>query len=119
MTREQAKELMPIMQAFAEGKAIQVKIEGLTDWVDADEINLEYEGQKIKHRIKPEPNYRPFKNVEECWNEMQKHQPFGWLKIKNKNKFTILLDIRSDDDFEFKFNLCTFADGSPFGKKEE
>ena len=42
------------MQAFADGKQIQDKIEGLTGWVDTDEINLEYEGQRIKHRIKPE-----------------------------------------------------------------
>ena len=63
MTREEAKELMPIIQAFAEGKQIQDKIEGLTGWVDTNAINLEFEGQKIKHRIKPEPiktdpNYR-------------------------------------------------------------
>ena len=77
MTREQAKEFLPIIQALAEGKTIQDKIEGLTDWVDTDEINFEFEGQKIKHRIKPEPKYRPFKNVEECWDEMQNHQPFG------------------------------------------
>ena len=55
MTREQAKELLPIIQAFAEGKPIQDKIEEMTDWVDTDEINLEYEGKKIKHRIKPQP----------------------------------------------------------------
>lgn len=54
MTREEAKELLPIIQAFVAGKQIQDAIEGLTDWVDTDEINLEYEGQKIKHRIKPE-----------------------------------------------------------------
>ena len=46
MTREEAKELLPIIQAFAEGKPIQDKIEGATDWVDTDEINLEYEGIK-------------------------------------------------------------------------
>lgn len=26
---------------------------------------------------------------EECWNEMQKHQPFGWLKDKSGNKLII------------------------------
>lgn len=52
--REDAKELLPIVKALAEGKMIQDKIEGLTDWCDTDEINLEYNGQKIKHRIKPE-----------------------------------------------------------------
>lgn len=78
MTREDAKELLPIVKALAEGKMIQDSIDGLK-WFDTDEINFEYEGQKIKHRIKPEPKYRPFKTQEECWEEMQKHQPFGWV----------------------------------------
>ena len=64
MTREEAKELLPIIQAFADGKMIQDSIDG-SKWFDTDEINLEYEGQKIKHRIKPEPKYRPFKTQEE------------------------------------------------------
>lgn len=46
MTREQAKEFLPIIHALAEGKAIQDKIEGLTDWCDTDEINFEFEGKK-------------------------------------------------------------------------
>ena len=33
---------------YAEGKPIQDKIEGTTQWYDTDEINLEYEGQIIK-----------------------------------------------------------------------
>ena len=61
ITREVAKELLPIVKALAEGKAIQDKIDGLTGWVDTDEINLEFEGQKILHRIKPEPNAVPLK----------------------------------------------------------
>ena len=83
ITREEAKELLPIIKAFAEGKQIQDKIEGLTDWVDTNEINFVYECTRIKHRIKPEPKYRPFKTKEECWNEMLKHQPFGWIKSTN------------------------------------
>lgn len=63
--REDAKELLPIVKALAEGKMIQDSIDG-SKWFDTDEINLEYEGQKIKHRIKPEPKYRPFKNQEQC-----------------------------------------------------
>ena len=80
MTREEAKELLSIIQAFVEGKAIQDKIEGVTGWCDTDEINFEFEGQKIIHRIKPESQYRPFKTQEECWNEMLKHQPLGWVR---------------------------------------
>lgn len=131
ITREEAKELLPIMQAFAEGKQIQDKIEGLTGWVDTNEINFEYEGQRIKHRIKPELKYRPFENKEECWNEMLKHQPFGWIKsIKTENLFNILNLYESEgiqkifiNYFAYTFNLAlnefTFVDGTPFGIKEE
>ena len=127
ITRGQAKELLPILQAFAEGKQIQDKIEGVTDWVDTDEINFEYEGQKIKHRIKPEPNYRPFETQEECWNEMHKHRDFGWVKeissemlylingISNMS-IVIMEDINS---FKKAMNIYEFKDGTPFGIKEE
>ena len=136
MTREEAKELLPIIQAYAEGKQIQDAIEGLTDWVDTDEFNLEYEGQKIKHRIKPEPKYRPFKTQEECWNEMMKHRPFGWVKSKDKGYFHLigLVQFASElEDVMITFATSEqlarssrsiyenyiFADGTPFGIKEE
>ena len=126
MTREEAKELLPIIQAFVAGKQIQDTIEGL-EWFDTDEINLEYEGQKIKHRIKPEPKYRPFKTQEECWNEMLKHQPLGWIRESNTK---ILYNISMIDDCYLStqdqskhlvdtLNIYEFLDGIPFGIKEE
>ena len=79
MTREQAKELLPIIQAFAEGKTIQIKKEG--DWFEVGENTEVYFSESPSdYRIKPKPKYRPFKNQEECWEEMLKHQPFGWVK---------------------------------------
>ena len=136
MTREEAKELLPIIQEFVAGKQIQDAIEGLTDWVDTDEINLEYEGQKIKHRIKPEPKYRPFKTQEECWNEMMKHQPFGWVKSKGKGCFCLIGLVQWSSELEdvmitfatseqlarsscSLFEDFTFVDCTPFGVKEE
>ena len=131
--REEAKELLPFIQALAEGKMIQDKIEGLTDWVDTDEINLEYNGQKIKHRIKPESEYRPFKTTEECWQEMLKHQPFGWLKNKKSGDTGLIGSIYTGKEVCIRwatnqentynvsnvFNDYVFADGTPFGIKEE
>ena len=136
MTREEAKELLPIIQSFAEGKEIQDKIEGLTDWVDTDEINLEYYGQRLKHRIKPEPKYRPFRTRGECWDEMLKHQPFGWLKSKENEFFInigevswkegygdVVITFYTSKPFSLYSNAAyreyTFADGTPFGIKEE
>ena len=126
MTREEAKNLLPIIQAFAEGKPIQDKIEGTTQWYDTDEINLVYEGKKIKHRIKPEPKYRPFKSQEECWNEMHKHPDFGW-GLNNFGEYVNLSRISNDSIFTkgdaFDFNKALkgfrFTDGKPFGIREE
>lgn len=128
MDRKQAKELLPIIQAFAEGKTILVQ-EGI-DWCylgdDAD-FNL----NPLRYRIKPEPKYRPFKDAKECWQEMQKHQPFGWIKDKINNQYHNILSI---DDYGITPNLFDenpqrkykdtisqnflFADGTPFGIKE-
>lgn len=126
MTREQAKESLPIIQAFVAGKQIQDTIDG-SKWFDTDEINFEYEGQKIKHRIKPEPKYRPFRNVEECWNEMLNHQPFGWLKDTDTGGYIIISELYDEDieisgnngwDYVGLMKCYTFADGTPFGLKE-
>ena len=77
ITREQAKELLPIIQALVDGKEIQDKIEGVTDWEDTDEINFEYE--KIKYRVKPEPTYNTFKIKETCCKETSKHSYLDYI----------------------------------------
>ena len=126
MTRKEVKELLPILQAFAEGKQIQDKIEGVTDWVDTDEINFEYEGKKIKHRIKPKSQYRPFKSQEECWNEMHKHPDFGWVITKNCKViyhidyvYNALFINNCGYSFNEMYQKYEFTDGTPFGIKEE
>ena len=74
MTREEAKELLPIMQAYAEGRTIQFLDGG--KWLDLYESDF-YKSPE-RYRIKPEPKYRPFRIRRECRDEMLKHQPFGW-----------------------------------------
>lgn len=120
---------MPLMQAMLEGKTIQYNYNGIGDWIDVEEICI---GNKVpNYRIKPEPKYRPFKDVEECWAEMQKHQPFGWLKRKDSNEYNLLTSVdgsvecegvRIDSDgFDWYSanDEYTFADGTPFGIKYE
>ena len=131
ITKELAKELLPIVKAFAEGKKIQEKIEGVTDWVDTDEINLECEGKKILHRIKPkpEPKYRPFKNQAECWKAMFKQSDISWIVNKDTkiphHISTICTDcLRLDDgntsvSFLDAFTHYEFPDGTPFGVKKK
>ena len=105
------------MQAFAEGKTLQYRVNKENDeWKDIN--NPAFNDAPSEYRIKPEPKYRPFKNRDECWNEMMKHQPFGWL-INRDAQYINPLSIGDGKDFVNWFNLYTFADGTPFGVKEE
>lgn len=72
----------------------------------------------VLEKKKKERTYRPFKNKEECWAEMQKHQPFGWMKYKSGEAFYIVA-IGNGNDFIRAYEKLTFADGTPFGIKEE
>ena len=132
MTREEAKELLPIMQAFAEGKTIEYRESGGA-WKVARTPTW---SSRFFYRIKPEPRYRPFKTQEECWQEMLKHQPFGWLKSKKDGRFRCIGEVSWSDEFETVhialstseslsrsansvFDEYTFADCTPFGANEE
>ena len=132
MTREEVKELLPIIQAYADGKTIQLFDEG--KWKDVYETD--FYGHPDKYRIKPEPKYRPFKTKEECWNEMLKHQPFGWVKSKDKGYFHLIGLVQWSTELEdvmitfatseqlarsshSLFEDYIFADGTPFGIKKE
>lgn len=128
MTREEAKKMLPILVAFAEGKTIQSRcIKGDKSlWYDDKDPSFD---DDFEYRIKPEPKYRPFKDTEECWAEMQKHQPFGFTKFKNaKSGYYMVTCISSGIvvgmnntpfHYESMFDTYTFADGTPFGVKVE
>lgn len=133
MNRQQAKELLPIIQAFADGKAIEVRSNSKYnpgEWIETTTPTFDIKSHE--YRIKPEPKYRSFKDAEECWQEMQKHKPFGWVKDKNKEDGTYVMvtkvsDGRDDMVINGNYNwrldgllkCFTFADGTPFGIKEE
>ena len=125
MNRQQAKELLPIIQALAEGKIIEVKPKLGIEWIKTDNPIFD---RFHDYRIKPEPKYRPFKNKEECWQEMLKHQPFGWIKsISNSEYLYSIVEIVDDccifvdgpkTSFYSLYKNSTFIDGTPFGIKE-
>lgn len=127
MTREEAKILLPIIQAYAEGKAIESRcIKGDKSlWYDDEDPSFDND---FEYRLKPESTYRPFRDAEECWNEMQKHQPFGWVNYNgyhaniaavmgpaitfvNNKGYTLF--------FQQAFEECIFIDKQPFGIKEK
>ena len=130
MDRNQAKALLPIIQAYAEGKEIEIFDCTKKMWETA--ILPHFDCDSIFYRIKPETTYRPFKDAEECWKEMLKHKPFGWLKSEEATEdvyFTItgltndthgaMLNSSGGWSFSGLFDYYTFADGTPFGVKDE
>lgn len=136
MDRNQAKEFYPFLQAFAKGEAIECRtkpsaVKGTSvpnNWTEMTEIEF---WNNTEYRIKPEPKYRPFKDAEECWQEMLKHQPFGVVKDKyfanyqTHRAFTCLVTNGchfrgyEDETFESCFKNLLFADGLPFCVKVE
>ena len=127
MNRQQAKELLPIIQAFAEGKTIQIKaLDNL--WHDDNGGDIRFYANPKNYRIKPVQKYRPFKNKKECWEEILKHQPFGW--VKDMSRMCNIITIGEDGiiantnvdsskyDFESSIHL-KFVDDIPFGMKDE
>ena len=127
MTREEVKEMFPVLQAFAEGKTIESRcIKGDKSlWYDDEDPSFD---DDLEYRIKPEITYRPFKDAEECWLEMQKHQPFGWVKwndvryniyVVSSTSVCLINGNCENMDFAYAYQKLTFSDGTPFGVKEE
>ena len=131
MVKESLKKILPVMQAFVEGKTIQRYDDKKDDWYDiSPNANIDF---CYDYRIKPEPKYRPFKSKEECWQEMLKHQPFGWLKNKKRESVILIGNVymdkevsivwatneRDSNSASMVFDKYVFADGTPFGIREE
>ena len=146
MTREEAKRRAELYSALADGKAIQVQNPVTSKWEYLGINKIGEFMEELNYRIEPEPKYRLFKTQEECWNEMLKHQPFGWIYNKNDSCYYCIISVDEDkielspemqphsettikeyymensyidfvtalEDYEY-----TFADGTPFGIKEE
>lgn len=128
MNRSEAKELLPIIQAFVEGGKIEYRELGEEHWSGTSTPTFDIESNE--YRIKPKNKYRPFKDAEECWQEMQKHQPFGWIKGKEGEHHSLITSIIADEEEVYINGISgfvldeimehyTFADGLPFGVKVE
>ena len=134
MTREEAKELLPMIKAFADGKEIQYR-NSFNEWIDIKKNErLSFIKTPLDYRIKPEQKYRPFKSQEECWQEMHKHPDFGWVKgnatgeykqvicisgYKTELIFNVFYGSPAYHSSKMMFSSYTFTDGTPFGIKEK
>ena len=125
MTRKEAKRRAELYSILAEGKTIQVQNSDGT-WEDIKIETLNHLYEYYKYRIKQEPKYRPFKNKEECWQEMLNHKPFAWVKEKYSDRYNLITEVNGLSIkvkeaclFTDGVKYYTFADGTPFGIKEE
>ena len=128
MTREEARQAAEVMMAYAEGKEIELNGRsscGCQMWEETSDPTFNW--YDFMYRTKTKPKYRPFNTQEECWNEMMKHQPFGWVKeISSEMLYLIngisdmsIVIMENIDSFKEAMNIYEFKDGTPFGIKEE
>lgn len=88
----------------------------------------EYRGITLKELLSIQITelYRPFKNQKECWDEMLKHQPFGYIRYRISNNIGNIISITNmfiklNNDwlnFERALETIKFLDDKPFGIKE-
>lgn len=83
MNRERAKELLPIIQAYAEGKTIQYIGVGFENWHDVDN-ELEIDSMRYKYRIKPESKYNEIFKLKKMLEKSL--VPFEWKEFDKPSK---------------------------------
>ena len=131
MTREEAKRIVnlySIIEAYANGETIEAFNEPTGEWREHEKYSFTWSPEH--YRIKPKPEFRPFKNLAECLEEMKKHDCFGWVINKYTkipinmilicDHFCRFIDEEQNYDCDYKEMLkdYTFLDGTPFGIKE-
>ena len=131
MSREEAKEMLPIIQAWADGKTVDYYDPSIGWRVSGFELDFDKNPKYFRIKSEAESKYRPFKSQEECFDEMMKHQPFGWFRSTyNKSLFNIVgindnvIKItntlyKSKETYDSAFTCLKFVDVTPFGIKEE
>lgn len=129
MIREQAKNIIPVLQAYADGKDVEMYDPIRGTWVPAPYPSF---AEGDKYRIKGEQEYRPFKSKTECLNEIHKHNLTNWIKDEdNFYQILILTDeyihlhdstgdygsisYKAGYTYETAFKKFKFIDGTPFG----
>lgn len=144
MKRERAKELLPIIQAYAEGKPFQYKARDTGRWCywnysSCSECSF---SDDVEYRIPPkaeEPQYRPFKSCKELvyyWERKKvvysvDHLVMMEIWVKHKVDGRRRMIVGFGENFvevgvkakpmtlERLFETYTFLDDEPCGVKDE
>lgn len=119
-------EQIAIMTAYLDCKTIEVKRHDRTEWesIVYDE-DFQFDFVSNEYRIATESKYRPYKSVEEAFNEAKKHGFF--VKCKNKESLCTIHDfgcgicgdvyLNGYDALKFLNDYVWIDDGSPCGVK--
>lgn len=125
MNREETKEAIKVMQAYCDGKEIQIKVNG--EWESTESPNWSFRFDE--YRIKPESTYRPYANAEECFADVLKHD--GWVIDDNRIRQISDIGYGGCHTNAVKISNCIWMDyaelltcvwaddGTPCGVKED
>ena len=125
MTREEARKKAEIMLAYANGKEIEFYNAEYKTWASINEPL--FDDCVDYYRVKKESKYRPFKDGDECFEEMKKHEPFGYIVNFDAGYYSVVYI--SEEGISFSNGIFKnyeealnegyrFTDGTPFGIKE-
>ena len=119
-------EQIAIMKAYEDGNTIEWKHYGETEWKSIEHVdNYLFDFVANEYRIKPEDKYRPYKSIEEAFNDAKKHgfwmQNVDRMYLRfidgfhiTKNSDIFICDYCVDDILDM---FVWADDGSPCGVK--
>ena len=119
-------EQIAIMKAYEDGKTIEQKRFDRTEWESIVYVeDFPFDFVMNEYRIATEPKYRPYKSVDEAFNEAEKHgfwmQNVDRMYLRfidgfhiNKNSDIFICDYCVDDILDM---FVWADDGSPCGVK--
>ena len=119
-------EQIAIIKAYQDGKTIEQKRFDRTEWESIEHVdNYLFDFVANEYRIATEPKYRPYKSVDEAFNDAKKHgfwmQNVDRMYLRfidgfhiTKNNDIYLCDYCADDILDM---FVWLDDGSPCGVK--
>lgn len=133
------EEKIEVMKAFTEGKQIQFLSHETNQWEDVRQYPL-WDWPHYEYRVKPEPTYRPYKDVNEMLDDLTKrldenyggiqHPVFSgmWLKRNDCEVEEMIAGTNQSNSYvligtkwislETIFHQYNYLDGTRFGIKE-
>ena len=119
-------EQIAIMKAYEDGKTIEGKRYGETEWKSLEYVkNYPFDFVLNEYRIATEPKYRPYESVEEAFNDAEKHGL--WVKRKDKHSLCFIDSFEAAGNGDIYVGHCHvgaikekfvwFDDCSPCGVK--